>query len=122
MTILIVDDDKPFREMLRTVFETHGFDVLLAESTLSGLGLARRHTIDAVLVDYQMSKTNGLGFCRTFCRQYAAMGRHVPVWIMTGSVSLTTEVAVKAGATAVFSKPFSALQVCRQIERRLAQP
>src|SRR6185369_10974336 len=63
-TILIVDDDEDFREMLVSVLTLRGFNVIAAATTADGLALAATHELDAALSDYQMPKADGLTFCR----------------------------------------------------------
>lgn len=118
-TILIIDDDEAFREMLRAVLETRGIEVLVAENTAEGLILAACREIDAVLTDYQMPGQNGLEFCRALRRQFAPLGAHVPVWVMTGCISLTAKEALAAGAEGIFRKPFRVVEITQAIERHL---
>lgn len=117
--ILVVDDDHVIREILRAILETHGFEVLTAESAGDALEIAATRAVDAVITDYQMPRMDGLEFCRTLRDQNASLDRALPVWLMTGCHLLSTRDAIAAGAQAVFRKPFSAIEVCERIERHL---
>ncbi len=65
-TILIVDDDPDFREFVRIVLESHGYQVLEAANAPSGLGLMRDHKPALVLLDAMMSyELAGIGIIRT---------------------------------------------------------
>jgi CheY-like chemotaxis protein len=116
-TILVVDDDEPFREMLRTVLEIRGFHVLVASHTAEGLEIAARHSPDAIISDFQMPKADGLTFCRALQQQNAELNRQVPVWLMTGTVVLTEKEALAAGAVGIFRKPFHAVEIAKTVER-----
>lgn len=118
-TILIVDDDDSFREMLRSVLETRGFNVLVAANAGEALEIAACHDLDAIVSDYHMPKSTGLQFCRAVHEQNARLSRRVPVWLMTGTESLTAKEAIAAGAEAIFRKPFHVLKITKTIERRL---
>jgi CheY-like chemotaxis protein len=118
-TILIVEDDDSFREMLRTVLEARGLNVLVAANTGEGLELAATHGMDAIVSDFQMPKTNGLEFCRAVRRQNEQLGRRVPVWLMTGTDTLTEKEAKAAGAVGILRKPFRVIDITKIIERYL---
>ena len=65
-TILIVDDDPDFREFVRIVLESHGYQVLEAANAPSGLGLMRERKPALVLLDAMMSyELAGIGIIRT---------------------------------------------------------
>ena len=115
-TVLVVEDDEAFREMLRAALESRGFAVLIAENTGEGLETAACKTLDAVLTDYHMPKTNGLQFCRALVRQNAALGQRIPVWLMTGSIDLKVGEARDAGAQGIFRKPFHVHEISDVIE------
>jgi CheY-like chemotaxis protein len=113
-TILVVEDEETFRELLRSVLEPRGFRVILAENAAQGLELASTQAIDAVVTDYHMPKMNGLQLCR-------ALAGRVPVWVMTGSVNLTQQEVVAAGAVGIFRKPFRVQELCRVVERHFQE-
>src|SRR4051794_33000619 len=83
-TILVVDDDESFREMLRTCMEMRGVAVLMAAHPGEALELAACHHVDAVVSDYQMPGMDGLAFCRQWRAQNARLDRVVPFWLITG--------------------------------------
>ena len=65
-SVLIVDDDPDFREFVRIVLESHGYQVLEADNTASGLELMRGRQPDVVLLDAMMSyELAGLGIIKT---------------------------------------------------------
>ena len=65
-TILIVDDDPDFREFVRIVLESHGYEVLEAANAPSGLAVMRGRQPALVLLDAMMSyELAGIGIIRT---------------------------------------------------------
>jgi CheY-like chemotaxis protein len=59
--LLCVDDDPGIREFYARLFETHGYDVVLAGSGRQALKLFHcgKRPIDAVITDYDMPEMNG---------------------------------------------------------------
>ena len=125
-TILIAEDDVPSREMVRTLFELEGFHVIVAETVPEALSQAACHDFDAVLTDYEMPRMNGLELCRALRLQGVERGRETPMWLMSGSITLTSRDALSAGACGLFRKPLKVTEVARAIQRHLdaaaAQP
>jgi adenylate cyclase len=65
-TILIVDDDPDFREFVRIVLESHGYQVVEAANAPSGLAMMHGSHPDLVLLDAMMSyELAGIGIIRT---------------------------------------------------------
>ena len=61
-TILIADDDTPFRDVVRDVLEEHGANVLTATSALEALQICQNHPapLDLVIVDIVMPLMDGV--------------------------------------------------------------
>jgi len=57
--ILIVEDEKSMREVLRILLEGEGYDVTAATDSLDGMGLLNRDIFDMVITDIKMPKING---------------------------------------------------------------
>lgn len=121
-TLLIVDDNAPFRGMLSTAFGDRGYAVLAADSGSEALRLAAAYEIDAALVDVNMPAMDGFEFCRQLAALDQPSGRKVPVWIMTGVLQLgLNRRAAEVGALVVLRKPLDLAGLCTQIERELLQ-
>jgi DNA-binding response OmpR family regulator len=59
-TILIVDDEKDIRLLLREFLEKNGFTVLAAEDGQQALQLAGEHLPDLVITDLLLPKEHGI--------------------------------------------------------------
>jgi CheY-like chemotaxis protein len=57
--VLCINDNEDVLEYEKSFLETFGYTVLTAPSGGEGLELASMHSVDVVIVDYPMSKTNG---------------------------------------------------------------
>ena len=59
-SLLITDDDRAFRETLRSVFEPRGFHTLLAGDGEEALQIVRQETVHLMLLDMHMPRLTGL--------------------------------------------------------------
>ena len=59
-SLLIVDDDNPFRERLSRAMEKKGFEVLQAESVKKGVEAVKLKKPGFAVVDLRLSDGNGL--------------------------------------------------------------
>jgi CheY-like chemotaxis protein len=119
--ILVVEDNDPLRELFRDTLMLRGFDVVVAANGIEALEAATSYTIDAVITDLEIPGLSGLELCRALRRQTAVFGRHIPVWLMSGSNQPgLMKQALEAGACGLLRKPFSLDEACGQVERSLA--
>ena len=115
--ILIVDDDKDIRLILRNILELCGYDCVEVGEALTALNEIQTQHFDLVLTDYQMPMMNGVQFLETLSLQPDTPS--VPVIMITGlgDESLKAR-ALNAGAVAIFTKPLNfekLLEVVRQV-------
>ena len=62
-TLLIVDDEKPSREGLRSALEDR-FDVYVAEDAAAGLQLLEQESVDVLLTDFRLPSEDGMSLIR----------------------------------------------------------
>jgi CheY-like chemotaxis protein len=118
--LLIVEDNLALGELLRDVLGAFGFDVLVASNAPEALTLLAAHDIDAVVADVELPRMSGLEFCRAARQRELALGRELPIWLMTGAHDPELERAAQlAGAHAVLQKPFSIAQLGAQLQRAI---
>jgi len=63
-TILIIDDDAEYRQVMAEVLRQNGWEVLAAEEGEAGLRLAKAHRPEIILCDLLMPRCNGFQVCR----------------------------------------------------------
>ena len=63
--ILVVDDDKNTRKLLKAVLESEGYTVSLAENGEEALDVMDSEVIDLVVLDIMMPKMDGYEFTKT---------------------------------------------------------
>ena len=115
-SLLIVDDDEPFRRRLARAMEKRGFEPEMAESVAEGLGFVRSSPPAYAIIDLRLEDGNGLDVVEVL-REAREDARIV---VLTGYGAIATAVAaVKIGATDYLSKPADANDVTNAL---LAQP
>lgn len=104
-SLLIIDDDEPFRSRLARAMEKRGFAVATADSVASGVAQARANPPAFAVVDLRLADGSGLDVVGTL-RETRAETRIV---MLTGYGNIATAVAaVKAGAIDYLAKPADA--------------
>ncbi|MEM9726662.1 MAG: ActR/PrrA/RegA family redox response regulator transcription factor [Pseudomonadota bacterium] len=104
-SLLIVDDDEPFRRRLGRAMEKRGFDVTLCESVTEGVAAAKARPPAYAVVDLRLQDGNGLDVVGAI-RETRSESR---VIVLTGYGAIATAVAaVKIGAVDYLSKPADA--------------
>ena len=116
MKILIVDDTKTLRDLLRAALVSAGHDVIEAENGAIGLERFRATQPRLVITDLHMPEMNGVELTRAI--RALPEGAGVPIFV------LSTEAAPEhraegrqAGATGWMVKPFDAGRMLATIER-----
>src|SRR5262250_1258751 len=107
-TLLIVDDDEPFRTRLMRAFSDRGFDVSGAGSVDDALTLAHTDTPELALVDLRLPGQSGLALVKAL----RDLDATTTIVVLTGYGSIATAVeSVKLGATSYLTKPVDADQI-----------
>src|SRR5207245_9858328 len=103
--ILVMDDDRVFRGVIRVVLESAGYEVIEAADGAVGLRLHREHGADLVLVDIFMPEQDGLQVIRALQRE-APQARIIAMsgGGSTGKISLL-QAAAGLGASRTLAKP-----------------
>jgi CheY-like chemotaxis protein len=100
-TILIVDDERPIREMLALALRGAGHRVVEAVHGRQALDLVARERPDLVVSDVMMPLLGGVELCRRLKADPATAA--IPVVLMSAAGA---HLGRGAGADAVVAKPF----------------
>ncbi len=104
-TLLIVDDDAPFRTRLARAMEARGFRCEVAGSVAEGLVAARERSPCCAVLDLRLEDGSGLEIVEAL----RDAGADTRVVMLTGYGNIATAVAaVKAGAVDYLAKPTDA--------------
>ncbi len=114
-SLLVVDDDAPFRQRLSRAMEKRGFAPVMAESVAEGLAVVRSTPPAYAVVDLRLEDGNGLDVVEAL-REVRPEAKAV---VLTGYGAIATAVAaVKIGATDYLSKPADAEDVLNALLSR----
>ena len=102
--VLIVEDDRETREMVRELVTTEGFYALAAEDGLEALHLLRAVRHRLILLDLTMPRLGGHEFRRSQLGDPTVA--NVPIAIMSGAIDLEQR-AKALGAVATLPKPLN---------------
>ena len=115
-SLIIVDDDNPFRERLSRAMEKKGFTVSQAESVKNGITLAKQKKPAFAVVDLRLGDGNGL----QVVKEIQTVNPESRVIMLTGYGNIPTAVAaIKEGAIDYLAKPADADDIERAL---LADP
>ena len=104
-SLLIVDDDNPFRERLARAMEKKGFEVLQAESVQKGKDMVKVKKPGFAVVDLRLNDGNGLEVVKEI-QSSNSLSRII---MLTGYGNIPTAVAaIKEGAIDYLAKPADA--------------
>jgi two-component system response regulator ResD len=113
--VLVVDDERPTRRLLRLYLEREDYIVLEADNGLDGLSLLRTGAIDVALVDVMLPGLDGFELVRRIRGESA-----VPIILLTARGEETKRVTgLEIGADDYVVKPFSMPEVIARVRAQL---
>ena len=110
--ILVVDDDVPILQLMKTLLRQYGFDVAAACSGPEALEAARSQTPDLILLDRNMPGMSGDAVLREL-RAEARLAS-VPVLILSGE-PMERDAIRELGANGAVLKPFDMIGLVETI-------
>lgn len=103
--VLVVEDNRPLRASLATLFEGSGHRIDFAEDGITGLRLALEDPPDVMALDLGLPRMDGLTVCKEL---RAREDRHTPLLMLTSRDALEDKLqGFAAGADDYLVKPFS---------------
>jgi len=116
--ILIIEDDAIQAKQTRTVLESAGYEIFLAENGGTGFKLARTKPIDLVLLDMVLPDFSGDQICKWLKRDEFTQA--IPVIMLTAKNTVEDRVAgLQVGADDYIPKPFSDKELLARIQAGL---
>jgi DNA-binding response OmpR family regulator len=116
--VLVVDDDKSYRELVARVMEEAGFEVVTAHNGFEALSLALKQPPSLVLTDVTMPGMDGWHFLRLIRARPTL--RRTPVIFLTELNSESERLrGYQFGVDDYLAKPFDNLELIARVERVL---
>ena len=113
--ILIAEDDRDIRDLLRLYLEGEGYRVLEAENGAQALILAREQAPDMAILDVMMPEMNGFELTRAL-RRYS----EIPILILSARSQDNDKIlGLNLGADDYIAKPFNAVEIVARVKAQL---
>jgi DNA-binding response OmpR family regulator len=110
-TILVVDDKKELRVMVKSYLEEEGFRVVMAGDGQEALYVARHEKPDLIILDLMMPQMGGYEFLRMHRRE-----ADTPIIILTAKLEEGDKVlGLELGADDFVTKPFSMRELTARV-------
>jgi CheY-like chemotaxis protein len=117
-TLLVVDDEPQYREILHGWFEREGSHVLDADSGARALELLRKDQVHAIVTDIRMPVMDGT----ELVKRVKAMGKYTPAAVsISGFSDLTAREAYDLGIEAQLSKPVERKVLISAVRKSLVE-
>ncbi len=114
--LLVVEDDRDFRELISVVFMDAGHVIDEAVDGEAALGMIRGRKYDVVLLDVKLPQMSGL----EVLREIKFISPNTEVLMMTGFGSMENAVeAMKMGAYDYLQKPFGITELEMRVEKAI---
>jgi CheY-like chemotaxis protein len=115
-TVLIAEDSRDTRIMLKRAFELKGYSVIEAEDGNEALEVVNRHRPSLILIDLNMPVVDGLQAIKEI-RKLEGPGEHVPIVAITAfDVYGMKEAALETGCNGYLSKPLDMEELDRALK------
>lgn len=115
-SLLITDDDRGFRETLRSVFEPRGFHTLLAGDGEEALQIIHTQPVHVIVLDMHMPRLSGL----ETIRRVKQLGQQLPCILMSAQMDdALAEEARQLDAFSTLHKPVSCAEITGVVNRAM---
>ncbi|HEV7632703.1 MAG TPA: phosphate regulon transcriptional regulator PhoB [Steroidobacteraceae bacterium] len=113
--ILIVEDEKPIRDMIAFALKRAGFEVQEAEDSRAARTMLADSRPDLLLIDWMLPDMSGLELTRLIKRDRET--RELPIIMLTARAGEADKVAgLEGGADDYVTKPFSPRELLARIQ------
>ena len=114
-TILIADDEKEIRELLRLYLENEKYQVIEAEDGQQALDVLHRQHFDLCILDFMMPMVDGYHVLKEL-RSYS----NIPVMILSAKDADSEKIlGLNLGADDYLAKPFNPLEAVARVNSNL---
>jgi two-component system alkaline phosphatase synthesis response regulator PhoP len=109
--ILVVDDKKELRTLLKQYLTQEGFEIVAASDGQEALFVARQEKPDLIILDLMMPEMSGYEFMRIFSKE-----ADTPILILTAKTEENDKVlGLELGADDYVTKPFSMRELTARV-------
>ena len=117
-TVLIVEDEKPLRDLVRAYLEKEHYTVLEAADGKAALEMHAQHPIDVIVLDLMIPHIDGIEVCRRI-----RTTSDVYIIMLTAKADeVDRVVGLEVGADDYLTKPFSPRELVARVRACLRRP
>lgn len=114
--ILIIDDNRKHRKLLRVVLQSNGYETIEAENGEDGIKLAKEKNPSLILMDVQMPVMDGITVMKILKSEKSMAG--IPIIALTShAMKGDKERFLEAGFDGYISKPIDINDLMKAIEK-----
>lgn len=114
-TILVADDEKEIRELLRLYLENEHYQVVEAEDGQQALDVLRRQRVDLCILDIMMPKIDGYHVLQELRKD-----NNIPVMILSAKDADAEKIlGLNLGADDYMAKPFNPLEAVARVNSNI---
>lgn len=112
--ILVIDDEKNIRELIKFNLEAEGYNVLVATDGEEGLAKVEK-SVDLIVLDLMLPKVDGLSVCRQIRSNKDS--KSIPIIMLTAKgEEVDRVIGLEMGADDYMAKPFSPRELIARIK------
>ena len=116
--ILIVDDERDIRHLLRTNLELEGFQVIEASDGAEAVRMAQDEAPDLIMLDVMMPEMDGIEVCNRLRASFST--RHIPVIMLTARAHRDSRlIGLEKGANDYITKPWDSRELMQRVRNTL---
>ena len=113
--ILVADDEKEIRDLLRLYLEKDGYQVLEAEDGRSAISILEQEEIDMALLDIMMPEPDGYQVLKKIRE-----GSNIPVMVLSAKNQDADKIlGLDLGADDYLAKPFNPMEAMARINSNI---
>lgn len=113
--VLVVDDNKVIRQLIKVNLELEGFEVVTANDGAECLDVVHRVRPDVITLDVVMPRLDGFGAVAQL--RADPRTRHLPLAIVSACTQHEVEAGMLAEVDAFLAKPFEPAELVRVVRR-----
>ena len=111
--ILVVDDERPVREVVALILERAGYEVVRATNGREAIEVAAKDNPQLIILDMRMPGLHGIDTCRELRSRQGSRG--IPILVLTGYVE-NERAALDAGVDGFLTKPFRPEELIERVK------
>jgi len=113
--ILVVDDDKDIRNMIKIYLKNENYKVYTAENGEEALEISENNKIDLIILDIMMPKMNGTQTCMKIREKHK-----MPIIFLTAKTEDQDKITgLSAGGDDYITKPFNPLELIARVKANI---